>query len=81
MESAAQIRTAFGERLRTLRTARGHSTARAVANLTGLDENRYARYERGEVEPSLATILKLCRALEVEPNELFGYPPSKSRQR
>jgi transcriptional regulator with XRE-family HTH domain len=52
-----------------------------VANLTGLDENRYARYERGEVEPSLATILKLCRALEVEPNELFGYPPSKSRQR
>lgn len=77
MESAAQIRTAFGERLRTLRMARGHSTARAVANATGLDENRYARYERGEVEPSLATILKLCRTLEVEPNELFGYPPSK----
>ena len=43
------------------------------ARSLGIQENRYTRYERAEVEPSLTLIHKMCETLRVSPNELLGF--------
>jgi transcriptional regulator with XRE-family HTH domain len=58
--------------LRELRIPRGFKTARMLANALGIDENRYTRYERAEVEPDLTMLMRICGALEISPNDLFG---------
>ena len=66
------VRAAFARRLRELRIPRGFRTARKLANALGIDENRYTRYERAEVEPDLTMLVRICDKLEVSPNDLFG---------
>jgi transcriptional regulator with XRE-family HTH domain len=51
--SPAEVRTRFGLRLRKLRLEAGFKTERAFAHALDMEENRYTRYERGEVEPNL----------------------------
>ncbi|HXF53193.1 MAG TPA: helix-turn-helix domain-containing protein [Hyphomicrobiaceae bacterium] len=75
MPAASQpppIRAAFARRLRELRIPRGFKTARMFAKALGIDENRYTRYERAEVEPDLTMLMRICSTLEISPNELFG---------
>lgn len=74
-------RRAFGERLRDLRLQRGFGSARQFAAKLGLEENRYTRYERGEVEPSLNTLISICINLQIDPNDLFGYPFDAAKKR
>src|SRR5215470_17368493 len=71
---APEVRSRFAQRLKTLRTQRGFDRARYFAKSLGIEENRYTRYERAEVEPSLTLIHKMCETLRVSPNELLGYP-------
>jgi transcriptional regulator with XRE-family HTH domain len=66
-------RQEFAARLRVLRTARGYHTAKQFAEALGLEQNRYNRYERAEVEPSLTVLDRMCRVLNVLPNELLGF--------
>jgi len=40
---------------------------------SAIEENRYTRYERAEVEPSLTVLLKICETLGVTPNDLLGF--------
>ena len=68
---APQIRTTFAKRLKALRIPRGFSTARSFANALEIDENRYTRYERAEVEPDLSLLVKMCSLLDVTPNDLL----------
>jgi transcriptional regulator with XRE-family HTH domain len=65
-------RTPFARRLRALRLAKGFAKARHVADALAIDENRYTRYERGEAEPNLELIEKLCIVLRISPGELLG---------
>lgn len=51
---------------------RGFRTARSFARALAIDENRYTRYERAEVEPSLDLIHRICQLLDIGPNELLG---------
>ena len=69
---APEVRARFAQRLKTLRTQRGFDRARYFAKSLGIEENRYTRYERAEVEPSLTLIHKMCETLQVSPNELLG---------
>jgi DNA-binding XRE family transcriptional regulator len=71
---APEVRARFAQRLKTLRTQRGFDRARYFAKALGIEENRYTRYERAEVEPSLTLIHKMCETLQVSPNELLGLP-------
>jgi transcriptional regulator with XRE-family HTH domain len=64
---------AFGQRLRTLRTQRGISHAR-LARRTGVHVTAFARLESGDREPRLATILRIARALGVQPGALLDEP-------
>ena len=69
---APEARLRFAKRLREFRLPRGYQTARGFARVLGIDENRYTRYERAEVEPDLTLLMKICEALDVTPNDLLG---------
>jgi transcriptional regulator with XRE-family HTH domain len=70
---APNVRAQFAKRLKVIRTQRGFDRARYFAKSLGIEENRYTRYERAEVEPSLTLIHKMCATLHVTPNELLGF--------
>lgn len=64
-------RLEFAQRLRELRVPRGFRTARSLARALDIDENRYTRYERAEVEPDLTMIRRICEMLDVTPDTLL----------
>jgi transcriptional regulator with XRE-family HTH domain len=70
---APDVRSQFAKRLKIIRTQRGFDRARYFAKSLGIEENRYTRYERAEVEPSLTLIHTMCATLHVTPNELLGF--------
>jgi transcriptional regulator with XRE-family HTH domain len=70
---APQVRLQFAKRLKDMRIESGFQRARYFAKSLGIEENRYTRYERAEVEPSLTLIHKICEILRVSPNELLGF--------
>ena len=70
---APEVRLQFARRLKDMRTQRGFDRARYFAKSLGIEENRYTRYERAEVEPNLTLIFEICQKLAVTPNELMGY--------
>jgi transcriptional regulator with XRE-family HTH domain len=74
---APNVRAQFAKRLKSIRTLRGFGRARYFAKSLGIEENRYTRYERAEVEPSLTLIHKMCEMLRVTPNELLGFTEVK----
>jgi transcriptional regulator with XRE-family HTH domain len=65
-----EILRLFGERLRELRTERNLSQER-LAELAGLDRNYIGQIERAERNVALVNIVRIAKALEVEPGELF----------
>jgi transcriptional regulator with XRE-family HTH domain len=70
---APEVRSQFAKRLKEMRAQRGFPRARYFAKSLGIEENRYTRYERAEVEPSLSLIHKMCDILRVSPNQLLGF--------
>jgi transcriptional regulator with XRE-family HTH domain len=72
-ESANRAREIFSSRLREMRKQAGFRSARALAQVLGIDENRYTRYERAEVEPNLQLIVRICGELHTSPNTLLGF--------
>ena len=70
---APEVRSEFAKRLKEMRVRNGFVRARYFAKSLGIEENRYTRYERAEVEPSLTLIHKMCETLQVSPNALMGF--------
>lgn len=64
----------IGPRLRAARRARG-LTLDALVRLTGLDKSFLSRMERDLTSASVASLLKVCEALDLRPGTLFD-PPS-----
>jgi transcriptional regulator with XRE-family HTH domain len=75
----SDARARFAHRLRAIRIPRGYKTARSFAEALEIDENRYTRYERAEVEPDLQLLMRICTLLGATPNDLLcdtiGVPP------
>ncbi len=65
-----EILRLFGERLRELRTERGLSQEH-LAELAGLDRNYIGQIERAERNVALVNIVRIAKALEAEPAEMF----------
>ena len=57
--------------IKAARTKRGHTLDRLAAE-TGLDKGYLSRVERGHKSPSIATVLKISRALDVSVAQLLG---------
>lgn len=62
----------FGERLRKLREAREGLTQEKLAQASGLTTSFVSTLERGGKVPSLTTVLKLARGLNVDAAELVS---------
>lgn len=60
----------LGNKLRDLRQNKALSQER-FAELTGLDRTYISGLERGKRNPSFLIIQRLCKVLEINPNELF----------
>lgn len=63
----------FGKRMKAVRILAGYSTVREGADALQLDEGRYGRWERGERDPDVNSIHRICRVYGTTPNVLFGY--------
>ena len=61
----------FGHRLREARLAAGLSQSE-LEELSGIPKARLSRYENGHVEPSIQTLNRLARALNVSEASLLG---------
>lgn len=62
---------AFGRRMRELRAEYGVSQDE-IASRTGIHPTTIGRLERGANEPRLTTILRIARALHVQPGDLLN---------
>ena len=76
--SASSERQSFGARLTALREAYGREIGKPdlsmkdFAQLLGLQEETYRRYERAETEPSLKTLSAIRRVTGVSLNSLVA---------
>lgn len=61
----------FGHRLRDARVQAGFSQSE-LEELSGIPKARLSRYENGHVEPSIQTLARLARALNVSEASLLG---------
>ena len=68
---ADQVSMAFGKVLREQRAARGISQE-ALALSSDVDRTFVSQMERGIRQPTLTTLCKLARALEVQPSTLVA---------
>src|SRR5438309_6027030 len=60
-----------GVRLREARSAAGLSQSE-LEQMSGIPKARLSRYENGHVEPSIQTLVRLARALNVSEASLLG---------
>jgi len=61
---------AFGANLRRIRKEKNLSME-ALANLAEIELSQIYRIETGKINPKLITLLRIAKALEVSPKELF----------
>jgi transcriptional regulator with XRE-family HTH domain len=72
-----QIMTTFAQQLRKAREAAGYGSAQQFAALLNLEPHTYRHYERGEREPNLETLHRICALLKVTPNDLLPIAASE----
>lgn len=61
---------AIGNRLHTLRKRAGMTQAE-IAEAAGISDRTYADIERGNVNMRVETILRICKVLDITPDEIF----------
>ena len=66
-------RSDFGDRLRACRLRRGLNMP-ALARILGVAKSSITNWETGVSAPSQAMVPRLCEALGITPNALYGYP-------
>lgn len=66
-----EICVIFGEKLRAARVSAGYSQEK-LAELSGLDRTYIGGIERGERNPTLKNIYRLCLALDIKTKDLFN---------
>ena len=70
-----ELNLKFGQHIRQLRISKNLSTIQ-MCRRCFMDSGNYVRIEQGTTNPTLKTIQKLCKALEINFQELFeGFNP------
>ena len=62
----------FGENLKRLRKKAGMTQAE-FADILGMTDSNYSRYEKEKAQPPLNVLLSMTQALGISANELIGY--------
>lgn len=68
---------AIGERLFQLRKRYGFTQLEAAVE-AGVSPKTYAQFERGELNVRLDTILRICEAFHITPDEIIAADPAQS---
>lgn len=66
-----QIMTTFGKQLKRAREAAGYQSAQQFAHVLGKEPHAYRKYERGQSQPDLETLVRICELLNITPNDLL----------
>lgn len=66
----------FGEKLSAARKSKGFSQEELALKIE-VSRQAISKWETNTAQPETSNILKLCKVLEVSPNELFEYEPSR----
>lgn len=66
-----QVRRLFAERLRRARKDAGYRHAVEFAHALSVEVHTYRAWERGTHLPDLPTTTRICKLLDVEPNDLL----------
>lgn len=64
----------FGKKIRYYRELKGYSQEK-LGELVSVAPNTIGLWERGKSFIEYPTLLKLCDALDIEPAQLFNFPP------
>ncbi|WP_316814460.1 helix-turn-helix transcriptional regulator [Pedobacter nyackensis] len=70
MDDKESIKQLFGARLKAIREEKKLSLKKTDAQ-SELDSSNIFKYESGQRDPQLTTIIKLAQALKIHPKELF----------
>ena len=65
------IEKTIGNNLKTARKAKGF-TQKQIAEKMLMTQQQYSRFENGVFELNYEQILKLCKLLDITPNDLFS---------
>jgi len=68
----SEITKIVGDRIRVLRTEKGFSQEE-LAHRAGVSTSHIGKLERGQKNPSLSSIEKITKALEITLEDLFKY--------
>ncbi len=69
--SSKELASAFGERVRELRTQKGALSQERLADEVGVHRSFIGRVERGETNITLANLYRICAGLGVTLAEFF----------
>ena len=61
-----------GENIKAARKAKGISQKEMAAKFF-MNQQQYSRFENGVYELNYDQIIKVCKILDITPNELFGF--------
>lgn len=61
----------IGKKIRELRTEKGLKQIE-LAEILNVTQSTIVRYENGKYEPSLSTLIKICKYFEVSADYLLG---------
>ena len=66
-----KIMATFGKRLKLARERAGDPSAEQFAGALGVHPHTYRHYERGQSEPNLETLTRMCELLRITTDELL----------
>jgi transcriptional regulator with XRE-family HTH domain len=71
LEEQQRIIKKIGERIKTLRTEKGHSSYEIFAYENNIDRSQYGKYERG-ADMRISTLVRLLLLLDISIDEFFS---------
>lgn len=78
---ATDVMQTFHQRLKRARLAAGFEHAKDFADALNVEAPTYRQWERGHASPDLVMLTRICKALDVEPNELLPLAKRKKRSK
>lgn len=75
-----KVMKAFAERLKKARSDAGYRHASDFAEALKIEPHTYRYWERGQAAPDLTTLTRICRLLNVEPNDLLPLAIKQQRR-
>lgn len=71
LDEQQRIVKKIGSRIKQLRLAAGHTSQEQFAYSNDLDRSQLGKYERGESDMRISSLVKIFIALDVTPTEFF----------